>query len=241
MSLIESRKHTKADLAAWEKWLRYDRVQAESVHLDVRVNQALDVISSFAEGGDCLVGTSWGKDSVVLCHLVYVLDLDVPVVRMCRDERRPDRMENPDVPAVRDAFLERFPLHRYEEFFSDADDALADMNRAYGDGRYISGVRADESAARVLTIRRNGLWGESTARPLGYWTARDIWAYSYRYDLPIHPAYAMTFGGTFDRDRIRVHSFGDTQRGSGFGRLQWEEHYYKEVWHELRRRTLESA
>jgi hypothetical protein len=43
----------------------------------------------------------------------------------------------------------------------------------------------------------------------------------------------MTGGNAWNRDRIRVHGFGDTERGAGFGRLTWERTYYPEVWNDL--------
>ena len=78
------------------------------------------------------------------------------------------------------------------------------------------------------------MWGESspnTCAPIGWWTARDVFAYLHLHGLPVHPAYAMTRGGLWPRDRIRVASLGG-QRGRGAGREEWERLYYGD---ELRR------
>lgn len=52
-----------------------------------------------------------------------------------------------------------------------------------------------------------------------------MFAYLHRFDLPVHPAYAMSRGGLWDRDRIRVASLGG-RRGEGMGRAEWERAYY---------------
>lgn len=43
----------------------------------------------------------------------------------------------------------------------------------------------------------------------------------------MHPAYACSFGGALDRERIRVSSLGG-QRGTGHGRREWEWAYYRD-------------
>jgi len=48
------------------------------------------------------------------------------------------------------------------------------------------------------------------------------------YNLPVHPAYAMTAGGRWDRKHIRVASLGG-QRGAQYGRREWEREYYGDV------------
>ena len=138
MSLIPSRRHTDADLLAWRRNEARDQALAASPQLSDWEIEAVRAIQRFAADGDAIIGTSWGKDSVVVTHLAHQAGVTLPVVRMVRD--RVDRIENPDVPAVRDTYLATYPVN-YAEFLSAADDGLAEMNRAYF-GRYISGVRA---------------------------------------------------------------------------------------------------
>jgi len=52
-----------------------------------------------------------------------------------------------------------------------------------------------------------------------------VFAYLNKHDLPIHPAYVMSFGGTLDRIRLRVDTLG-LEAGTGKGRREWETHYY---------------
>jgi phosphoadenosine phosphosulfate reductase len=80
---------------------------------------------------------------------------------------------------------------------------------------------------------RFGVSSEQTCAPIGWWKAEDVFAYLYKYKLPVHPAYAMTQGGQWDRKRIRVASLGG-RRGRGMGRAQWERAYYRDVLSKLR-------
>lgn len=231
--LLVTERHTKADLDAWRALARRDAVAAAWPDLAALTEDATRVILTAAEETpDMIVGCSWGKDSLVLAHLVWATGLPLRVVRMIQD--RPDRRENPDTDPTRDAFLARFPLPHYDEFSTAAVDGLAEMNRHFQAPRYCSGVAARESKVRALTVARNGLISAGSVRPLGRWQASHVWAYLAAHHIPIHPAYGYTAGGTLSRDHIRVHSIGGPD-GSGVGRHVWERRYYAEVWAELDR------
>lgn len=132
---------------------------------------------------------------------------------------------------VRDAYLSGWPMPYTEVVFEPvvcADGyvratgkyrALAD---AMGEHR-ITGVRAAESGQRAMSARVHGVSTATTCRPILRWPTADVFAYLARFDLPVHPAYAMTMGGRWDRERIRVAPlFGER----GLFRREWEEHYY---------------
>lgn len=232
MPLIETPRHSRVDIEAWQRLNRYDKALASSEQFLELEERAIETIRDFAGLGRCTIGTSWGKDSVVLAHLAVragIVDVQHPLVHV--KSTRVDRRENPDVPLVRDEFLRQHDCE-YFEYETDAEDALREMNDSYGP-RYISGVRASESSQRVMAMKRHGISSKQSCRPIGYWKPLHIWTYLERYGLPIHPAYGMTFGGQINRDNIRVHNIGNTEMGAGVGRLTWERHYYKEVWNEL--------
>lgn len=211
MALIVVPQHSPEDLAYWRRMEREDAIWARSKTLAVRVQTAMDAIMDFARAGKCYVAVSWGKDSTVVAHLVYVLretrGLTLPLVW--------NKCENvhPWTAMVRDQFLDRFwgedkyfevELHRngmsLDQWFEAGIRAIAET---LGTSRWIGGVRAEESSARARRISRGLAVGQSCC-PLGEWSARDVWAYIYRHDLPVHPVYACTRGGALDRDRIRV-------------------------------------
>lgn len=244
MSLLPSHRHSEADLAAWTAFERTRRlsVRAHRKSLDGRTRLAVSAILDFMAGGPCWAGVSWGKDSVVLAHLVRLHAPDIPLVWV-----RLEPYDNPDCGAVRDAFLARFP-GPYDEVVVEGppleDGHLPTGARKPGYtiaherwGRHLSGVRGDESAVRNLRVRRWGLNTTNTSAPLGHWTAMDVYDHLVAHDLPIHPAYAMSRGGLLDFARLRVASLGG-RRGSGMGRREWEWHYYPDVMQDIGASTL---
>jgi len=236
--LIESPRHRPDDLALWRRWEAVDVWRGRRIGL--KADAARAVLRDFAAAGPCYAGTSWGKDSTVVTHLAWSSGSDIPAVRV-----RIEQGENPDTDLARDASLAMMPGLRYSERIVRArHDAegwyvrggitgeLRAITHELG-GRYVSGIRAAESAERALRTLR---YGESTARtcaPIARWSAADVWSYLAAYDLPVHPAYACTGGGRWNRDRIRVgplaivlHVRPGEVEGEGHGRLIWEREYY---------------
>ncbi len=229
--LIVSPKHSNADLAAWQRYERADRAWAQKAAFRRRVESARAVLATFFVGSTSgYVGVSWGKDSVVLAHLATVLDLSQPLAWTVM---RP--IDNPDCVRVRDAFLAVHPCP-YDEIECWWDPVAKGLTSAAGfaeaarrhGSRYASGIRADESSGRTMSARTHGVATETTCRPLLWWRAEDVFAYLTLHDLPVHPAYAMSYGGLLDRRRLRVASIGGS-RGIGMGRAEWERRYYPEV------------
>lgn len=74
----------------------------------------------------------------------------------------------------------------------------------------------------------HGVATEKVCRPIIDWTTNDVFAALRMLDLPVHPAYAMSGGGRWSRDRLRVDCIGG-ERGRGIGRAEWEQEYYGDV------------
>ena len=231
--LIASRRHSRADLDAWAVHERTDALNVEQwrTKLPAMADRAVDTIAAWASEGNGYCGVSWGKDSVVVAHLVARAraerGVDVPLVWVRIDEH-----EQPDCPLVRDAFLAAHQLDYHEVHapigsrrMSAAGFRLA--RQQYGE-RHISGVRAEESATRRMLVAQLGVDGGKHLRPIARWTADHVYAYLHAHDLPIHPAYACSLGGRLERGRIRVGALGG-HRGEGHGRAEWEQRYYPEV------------
>src|SRR5690606_13484760 len=192
MSLIVSPRHSRADLEHWKKLEAFDAVLARSEALTRKEAKALQVIREFASQGPCYVGTSWGKDSIVVAHLawrLYAEGLRLPVAWLPAG-----RLETPDCPRVRDAFLARFPVDYHEveaaseerpwgetEGHDGAQEAFEREARRFGT-RYISGVRAEESSIRRLRMRMDGEISKNTCRPIGWWKGEEVFAYLHKYD-----------------------------------------------------------
>lgn len=223
--LIASPRLSRADIDAWAARERTD-ARTSALGRD-RDATALDVLRVFVAGRRGYVGVSWGKDSVVVADLAIRAGIDWPLVWV-----RVEGRENPDCPAVRDAFLAIHPGARYDEIVAAAGrdltsgDGFAEAVQRHGPA-HVSGVRGEESRTRALRMRRWGTDTANTCAPIGWWTGAEVFAYLYRRGLPAHPAYAMSRGGLLDRDRLRVASLGG-DRGTGMGRREWELHYYPE-------------
>jgi len=239
--LIETSRHRLEDLAAWRRLEKEDEAWASTGAFRDRCFAAIDVIRAAARMGGCYVSTSWGKDSVVVSHLAWTLGEEdgiwLPMAWV-----RTEPVVNPYCHLVRDAFFERWlvPVYHEETVVLSAgedhdvqwDAALAAIGRRYGD-RWIGGMRASESCQRVRRMEL-GLSLARSVQPIGHWAARDVFAYLSAFDLPVHPAYAFSFGGSLDRDNLRVAALlgGDgmvlEERGTERGRSEWEAVYYGE-------------
>lgn len=248
MALIPSRRHTAADLAAWARWEHWDDTLAQSPQLDRLAAQARTLIEEFADQGACYASISWGKDSVVIAHLVATSRAAdrIPLVFA-----RAKHWETPEVDQVRDVFLTAHPHVRYEEheyefrvplrgepgFDGDdppTQDALREtLDRLHG-GRHISGVRAEESQLRAKSLRWHGDATGRTCRPIIRWrTAEHIFPHLHKHGLPVHPIYGMTAGGHYDRRWLRVHALGCAQPNAsavyGKDSESWERLYYPDL------------
>lgn len=241
--LVESPRLTTADYDAWKRLEHYDDVLSQDPRFSVMASQARQVITTFADQGSCYASTSWGKDSTVLAHLVATTETNIPLVWV-----RVHRWENPDCELVRNIFLDQYPhmQDRYHEITVEAsaqrwwdDDTNESPSRRTSRGgfdeaarrfgsRHISGVRSEESRVRRIAMGRWGEAGPHACRPIGRWDATHVFAYLHRHDLPVHPAYAMSIGGTLDRRWLRVSSLGGI-RGADRGRAEWEQRYYPDV------------
>ena len=204
----------------------------------------------------CYAGVSWGKDSLVVAHLAWRLMRErgvvIPLVW-----GRVEPIGNPDCEAVRDAFLSTHPGLPYHETSAwcvphhqpddekgivhdygwtargTLEEALSKAHVLVGSDRYVSGIRGAESGQRKARMRAHGVSTEKTCAPLGYWTARTVFAYLHHYDLPVHPAYAcMGNGVLWERERLRVSVLGRVS-GQGHGRWDWEWRYYGDRMREL--------
>jgi phosphoadenosine phosphosulfate reductase len=235
MGLITSHRPTRRDLEVWQRTEEQARAWATTKTHKRRVEKSRDHVMSFT-ALPCYAGTSWGKDSVCLAHLVVSLVPRVPLVWV-----RVRPIENPDCALVRDEFLRitggLSEYHEIESWCRQGKEgewhARGTLERGFSEaasrfgGRYMSGIRGEESGQRQRRMMTFGAATSGTCAPIGWWTGLDVFAYLVANSLPIHPAYACTLNGAIDPQRIRVASLGG-QRGTGRGRSEWEERYYPE-------------
>lgn len=246
--LIVTARHTQADLDVWRDYEEVDAINSTSSRLSHKEMQAAEVIRKFAEIGPSYIGVSWGKDSVVVADIAMRHGINLPLVHLyCR----PSHNINCDL--VRDAFLAIYQSADYHEIICDYSDIYAKglpahiqdkftddvwyktwgaVSSCFGD-RHVSGVRGAESHTRSIRMKRWGTTTKHTCAPIGYWTTDDVYAYLHKYNLPVHPNYAMLGGGRWKREYLRVAEIGDVH-GNGMGRTEWEQEYYSDALNRVR-------
>ncbi len=234
--LIKTDRHTKEDLELWEELEEIDDIKVNDFK-EEKIQRAIYEIKEVAKNKS-YISTSWGKDSVVTAHLCYQAGAILPMVWI-----KETPMENPYCKKVRDCFLKQFdfPYHEivadyghsgFSPFLDKNGDSLLfhgianGVNHAFG--RRIMGIRNQESNKRLLRYMNYGHTTKNTCAPISLWKTWEIFVYLKMYNLPIHPNYAMTGGGRYDRYRIRVDCLNGTQ-GNGIGRIEWEREYYQDI------------
>ena len=232
--LVPSTRYSKRDLDHWRRLEKKDcELASASVAATIRrAELARAEVARFCSTRTGYISVSWGKDSVTMLSLA-ALACSWPIVWV----RIPGR-DNPDCELVRDAYFAARPDERarYHEIVSPpcGDDPIvsahragfADASQRFGSA-YITGLRGQESSIRKIRMRL-GLSTAQACAPIGWWTDLHVFAWLASNDLPVHPAYACSMGGTLPRDQLRVAGIGG-DRGVRFGRAEWERHYYPEI------------
>lgn len=240
--LISSPRHRPEDLELWAELEAADVAHGSTPAFRRKLAAAQAAVDAFADAGPCYASVSWGKDSVVLAHLVA-----------CRNSRWPASppialvwvtVGHLDVgcQAVRDTFLALWPQpyreiavdpgERTEKGTKGKRDGFFQAEREFGKRRFI-GIRADESGGRKISARRWGIESLNACRPLLWWTAADVFAALAIIGLPVHPNYAMLGDGRWERDQLRTAPLAG-KRGDQFGRAEWETEFYGDILRRLR-------
>lgn len=234
--LIFSPRLKRGDMDAWGHWAANDLAYSGSRSHRRAVEKAEERIAMFFLGRERgWISTSWGKDSVCAADMAYHLT-EWPLVWI-----RVEPIASPECVQVRDEFAKRkggdFDV-RYREIRIDLEpDAdgrvhatgslergIRQAEKEFGPNR-ILGLRGAESGSRKRMQKRGQFITSETCYPILDWNDSDVFAHLARYDLPIHPAYAMSMSGAIPRGRLRVASLTG-QRGGEFGREEWEDAYY---------------
>lgn len=229
--LVDSPRLSDADRDAWAIMEAGDIRRSRSGRVDYLAAESAQHVREFIAAGCAYVSVSWGKDSVVVAHLARSV---APGLYLVHGEF--PGHENPDSAAVADEFLGGWPMP-YSEIECQWTDPTTrhvqtdrwarPMRDAHGPRR-IMGIRAQESGTRKMSAGVHGIATSNVCRPILNWSTLDVFAYLARHDLPVHPAYAMSRGGTIDRESLRVDVIGDVH-GAERGRADWERHYYPDV------------
>jgi phosphoadenosine phosphosulfate reductase len=228
--LIPSHRHRADDLDVWAMRERMDLMQYRTRRMKGLVDAAKARLEAFCTDR-AYIAISWGKDSVVVADIAARMGLGLPLYYY-----RQVPHANPDCDAVRDACMALWARPAYLEQSIAATptdegwwrpkwaERLVDVHAQFGE-RYISGIRGQESGIRRIVQARWGAMTERTCRPITDWREDDVFAYLAGRNLPVHPAYACSYGGMLERRALRVSTIGG-DNGAGMGRTQWERDYY---------------
>ena len=242
-------------------WRKRYRAWAEGGIHQRRVAMAVDVVERAASRGSVAIAMSWGKDSVVVADIVLrTLGRRVPIYHLAHAYPLPgsehveqhfrSRTDVHVVPPSRSveemiAWLSTNGLG-YEKTRREKQSRSThkkvggtEWTAANGIDVTIMGMRAEEAPGRSAHFKYHGLIftrqsGVTTANPLAWWEARDVWAYIATHDLPYHRLYdCETHGKT--RETLRNGGWLTTT-GAGSGRISWlAQHFPNEY------RRLEAA
>lgn len=235
--IIMSWRFRPGDMRHWNEMLVVDSANAKTDAYRRRVDEARSLIADFCarhSPEEYYIGLSYGKDSITVAHMFRQIEPRAQIISVHNVDTR-----NPDIPAVHAALGEMLE-HDYTGILYDYANADASYFDAAGrpvkwhrvldelartKGIHVTGIRRDESSAREKRYRAYGVETPNSFAPLANMSARDVFSYLYENDLPIHPAYAMTDGGRWDKYRLRVSGIGHLE-GTGMGRREWERLYY---------------
>ena len=222
--LIITSRHRSQDLEAYAQYKEIDQMTRWS---EIKAKYSIHEIEKWCLLHSSICLTSWGKDSIVMLHLLIQSKVNIPVIWIKFSDRY-----NPDCELVRNSFLRAFDLNYHEEVFNYKEVRKGDKHWKAVEKKYtpyrITGVRNDESKGRLIQYLVSGHSSIHGCRPLALWKSSEIFAYIEQNSLPLCPVYGYLGGGRWDRMRIRTHSIAGTT-ANGIGRTEWEKEYYPDL------------
>lgn len=198
-------------------YILHSRIDSYKRKLDKTISF---IETSLAENKKLALSVSWGKDSIVLSHLLR--DSRIPFVWVeC------GKFDDwPDTEDVMNAFVDMWPVAVYKtkalsimeiyrrigfylyaetkeqkmadrEYSQSFVDAIIAKIKLLGCSGSFIGLRADESDSRKLMLKKYGqkLFAKKhncwEYFPLAWWTAKDVWAYIVTNKLPYSELYDL--------------------------------------------------
>jgi len=204
------------------------------------------------------VSSSFGKDSVVLVHMLIQFRPNIPVLFINSNYCFPDTYR------VRTDFVEKYQINLHEirqpydymeliheyglphERTRKQQDKVVDLIKKDLGNQWAHehnmdccfwGLRKEESKGRKALLNAKGrkYYNETKGlyfvSPLADWMWEDIWAYIAKYDVPFSEIYTKQM--FCDPRQIRNTSWITTDGLEKNGRLQWLRHYYPDYFNRL--------
>lgn len=157
--------------------------------------------------GKKYVAFSGGKDSAALLHLLMKFDSEILIYHYYRYKFMPEEFENESIRIAKELGGHNFYIVKggdtYRKLFGEI------IPRLYAKGYRISfiGLRKDESITRRNRINSNrSLSKIKEIWPIQNFDWRDVWAYLFHNNIPIHSAYKK-YGPIMGWDHVRFVNF----------------------------------
>ena len=155
------------------------------------------------------VACSFGKDSAVMLHIILEHKPDIPI-RFIRWKNETEHIDNYD-----EVINEwgKINLTQIELCRESLNDNRPERYQTTQFDSYFIGLREDESTARRITLKANGIFYKNKAgliriAPLAEWSTRDIAAYVYSKNLPILKSYLQKGISSRTASRIPRSDYG---------------------------------
>lgn len=153
-----------------------------------------DLAAMLTKHPNTYLSLSWGKQSIILAHMIWQLKSDIPVVFF--DE--PDTDIIADFVDVKNQFIKYWEIN-YQQI-NDGQKSPRRSGKAFAENNgfngVIMGLAAHESKERNYTVNKadkNNIFSYSNGKyrccPLANWTIKDYAAYIAKYGLPLLSTY----------------------------------------------------
>lgn len=205
------------------------------------------------------ISCSWGKDSILVVHLIISKYPDTKVVFMNSGYALSD------IYKFRNYYLKEYGIKNYIELKCPHDYAklniqygLPSIDRSISDHEKVKniikkdvieewavennfdccfwGIRADETAGRKKLLRRHGLLYKvsniAKCSPIGWWSNEDVWNIIDYYGLPYSEIYNKEMKPFFIRNNIKNGGYLTTDKANQ-GRLIWLKKFYPDDYNKL--------
>lgn len=170
---------------------------------------------------------SGGKDSTVVLDLIQQIKPDIECVWSDDEWWLPETKEYFDRLRAKEINVRQIQSKAWHtNFFTAHEKDGVDFDKWINEQGYdmvFLGLRAEESNARRITLRKSGLMYQTKSRmwhvnPIGWWTVRDVWAYIYSRNIDYNKAYDKLEQMGIPREEQRIGPLA-VERVLGFGQI----------------------
>lgn len=194
-------------------WAELPRLKAKIAQAGEIIDKALDIEKAY-------VACSWGKDSLVLSHLVLSINPAIPIVHIGSEHQ--NLFDNyADVEA---SFLSQFPCDykKVDLGLKNAKTTFEKLKKELPPLAFV-GLRAQEGKHRKASLCSRGVIcqykkGGFRACPLAWWDWKDIWGYIVANNLDYLNSYDHPNNNNRVLSRTSVHV--GSGRGLTMGRFE---------------------